>query len=141
MQEKFTQLFKEFFFPESLYLAAAMCLTPAEGGSEQQTCSLCPRTSKYRCPKCEVRSCSLQCVRDHKTATACDGKRDKTKFKPLGNMKDMDVVSDFRLLEDITRGLDKCRRDKIKRSTRQGTEMMRAPRLQKHLQRLQQQCR
>ena len=54
---------------------------------------------------------------------ACDGKRDKVKFKRKGDMDDMDLVSDFRLLEEVGRGLDQCRRDKIKRSTRQGTEV------------------
>ena len=56
-------------------------------------------------------------------------------------MDDMDLVSDFRLLEEVGRGLDQCRRDKIKRSTRQGTEVMRAPRLPRQLMRLQQEAR
>ena len=72
---------------------------------------------------------------------ACDGKRDKVKFKRKGDMDDMDLVSDFRLLEEVGRGLDQCRRDKIKRSTRQGTEVMRAPRLPRQLMRLQQEAR
>ena len=71
----------------------------------------------------------------------CDGKRDKVKFKRRGEMDDMDLVSDFRLLEEVGRGLDQCRRDKIKRSTRQGTEVMRAPRLPRQLMRLQQEAR
>ena len=35
----------------------------------------------------------------------------------------------------------RCKRDKLKRSTRQGTDVMVAPRLHKHLQRLQSQAR
>ena len=35
----------------------------------------------------------------------------------------------------------RCKRDKLKRSTRQGTDVMVAPRLHKHLQRLQTQAR
>ena len=76
--------------------------------------------------RCETRSCSLACVNIHKKAKGCDGKRDKVKFKRKGDMDDLDIVSDFRLLEEVGRGLDQCRRDKIKRSTRQGTEVMRA---------------
>ena len=127
-----------------------MCQTPSVSGNapvppapekQELTCSLCPGTSKYKCPKCGSRSCSLSCVKAHKEETGCDGKRDKTKFLPLTAMKDMDVVSDFRLLEEVTRGLDKCRRDTLKRSTRQGTQVTKAPRLHKHLARLQQQAR
>jgi len=93
------------------------------------------------CPRCEIRSCSLACVQEHKKNMGCDGKRDKVKFKRKGEMDDMDLVSDFRLLEEVGRGLDQCRRDKIKRSTRQGTEVMRAPRLPRQLMRLQQEAR
>ena len=91
--------------------------------------------------RCEIRSCSLACVKEHKKSKGCDGKRDKVKFKRRGEMDDMDLVSDFRLLEEVGRGLDQCRRDKIKRSTRQGTEVMRAPRLPRQLMRLQQEAR
>jgi len=104
-------------------------------------CSLCPNPSKYKCPKCEARTCSLACVTAHKAATACDGRRDRTKFVAMGEMGDMEVVSDYRLLEEVSRGLDSCRRDKIRRSTRQGTETLRAPPLPRQLQRLQHQAR
>ena len=85
----------------------------------EMACSLCPNPSKYKCPKCEARTCSLACVTAHKAATACDGRRDRTKFVAMGEMGDMEVVSDYRLLEEVSRGLDSCRRDKIRRSTRQ----------------------
>jgi len=80
-------------------------------------------------------------VRRHKEEAGCDGLRDKAKFKPLSQFTDMDIVNDYRLMEEVTKQVDKCKRDKIKRSTRQGNEMMVAPRLQKHLQRLQSQAR
>lgn len=118
-----------------------MCQTTAAASPSPTVCSSCHEASKYKCPKCEARSCSLECVKKHKASTGCDGKRDKTKYKSLGAMNDMDVVNDFRLMEEVTKGLDKFKRDKIKRSTRQGTELLRAPRLQKHLQRLQNQAR
>jgi len=81
------------------------------------------------------------CVKRHKTEADCDGLRDKVKFLSMGQFSDMDVVNDFRLLEEVTKQVDKCKRDKLKRSTRQGDEMMIAPRLSKHLQRLQSQAR
>ena len=54
--------------------------------------------------RCETRSCSLACVNIHKKAKGCDGKRDKVKFKRKGDMDDLDIVSDFRLLEEVGRG-------------------------------------
>jgi len=83
----------------------------------------------------------LECVKRHKAETDCDGLRDKVKFLSMGQFSDMDVVNDFRLLEEVTKQVDKCKRDKLKRCTRQGDEMMIAPRLSKHLQRLQSQAR
>jgi len=104
-------------------------------------CSLCSNPSKYKCPRCEARTCSLACVTAHKAATACDGRRDRTKFVAMGKMGDLEVASDYKLLEEVGRGLESCRRDKIKRSTRQGTETQRAPPLPRQLARLQQQAR
>jgi len=104
-------------------------------------CEQCSNPSKYKCPKCEVRSCSLACVQAHKEKVDCDGLRNKTKYKALDNFSDLDMVNDFRLLEEISRTVDGCRRDKLKRSTRQGTEMMRAPKLPRHLANLQNQAK
>jgi len=104
-------------------------------------CWTCSNSSKYKCPKCCTKSCSLKCVNKHKDETGCDGLRDKVKFLSLTKFTDMDIVNDFRLMEEVNKQVDKCKRDKLKRSTRQGDEMMIAPRLQKHLQRLQTQAR
>ena len=70
-------------------------------------CWGCPSTPKYKCPKCSTRSCSLDCVRRHKDEAACDGLRDKVKFMPVGQFKDMDIVNDYRLLEEVTKQVDK----------------------------------
>lgn len=116
-----------------------MCPTPAKGDGLQ--CWNCEEKSKYKCPKCEVRSCSVTCVRKHKLDNDCDGVRDKVKYLSLNRFTDMDVVNDYRLLEEVTTTVDKCKRDKLKRSTRQGTETTVAPRLNKHLHRLQSMAR
>ena len=71
-------------------------------------CWACDNTSKYKCPKCEVRSCSLQCVQRHKLEAECDGIRDKVKYLPINKFTDLDVVSDFRLLEEVSKQVDKC---------------------------------
>ncbi|XP_012543510.1 box C/D snoRNA protein 1 isoform X2 [Monomorium pharaonis] len=71
----------------------------------------------YTCPKCEVRTCSLTCVNIHKKELECDGIRDKTKFVPLTSFTDLDLLSDYRFLEQVGRSIDtKKRRPEIKYS-------------------------
>ena len=54
-----------------------------------------------------MRSCSLVCVQKHKAEADCDGVRERLKYLPLNNFSDMDVVSDFRLLEQVTQQVDR----------------------------------
>ena len=70
-------------------------------------CWGCENPSKYKCPRCAVRSCSLPCVQRHKAEADCDGVRDRVSYLPINNFSDMDVVSDFRLLEEVTQQVDK----------------------------------
>lgn len=49
--------------------------------------------SKYRCPRCEVTSCSLECVQSHKSRTKCSGTRDKTKYIATNKFTDLDLLS------------------------------------------------
>ncbi|XP_076183344.1 box C/D snoRNA protein 1 isoform X2 [Ptiloglossa arizonensis] len=51
----------------------------------------------------------------------CNGIRDKTKFVPLKSFTDLDVLSDYRLLEEVGRSVDQLKRDPLKRCTRQNT--------------------
>ncbi|GMH92289.1 hypothetical protein TrST_g13353 [Triparma strigata] len=44
------------------------------------SCALCYNLSKYTCPRCGVKTCSLPCTLSHKSSTGCSGKRDRTKF-------------------------------------------------------------
>jgi len=81
------------------------------------------------------------CVSKHKQENDCDGVRSKTKYKAIDKFTELDLVNDFRLLEEATRQVESCRRDKLKRNTRQGTEVMRAPRLPRQLANLQNQAR
>ncbi|XP_043254229.1 box C/D snoRNA protein 1 [Colletes gigas] len=85
-----------------------------------ENCEVCGAgKAKYTCPKCEVRTCCLQCVNIHKKELTCDGIRDKTKFVPLKSFTDLDVLSDYRLLEEVGRSVDQLKRDPLKRCTRQ----------------------
>lgn len=49
--------------------------------------------AKFTCPKCEVRTCSLKCVKVHKIELKCDGVRDKTKYIPVQCFTDLDFLS------------------------------------------------
>jgi hypothetical protein len=49
--------------------------------------------SKYTCPGCQHRTCSLACVKQHKAASACSGKRDRLAFVPLKDFDDRNLLS------------------------------------------------
>ncbi|KAH0564580.1 box C/D snoRNA protein 1 [Cotesia glomerata] len=77
-----------------------------------EKCEVCDKTqAKYSCPKCEVRTCSLACCRIHKRDLDCNGIRDKTKFIPLNKFTDLDLISDYRVLEELGRTVDQLQRD------------------------------
>nr|CAH7762000.1 unnamed protein product [Callosobruchus chinensis] len=70
-------------------------------------CEVCDyHEAKYTCPRCEVKTCSLKCNKIHKLEVECSGDRDRTKYVPMQKFTSLDLSSDYRLLEEITRGLD-----------------------------------
>ncbi|XP_059483205.1 box C/D snoRNA protein 1 [Neocloeon triangulifer] len=79
-------------------------------------CEICNSLpAKYTCPGCEINSCSVACVKEHKNSYGCDGLRSKTAYKPLSKMNDMDLKSDYGLLEEIASSADAYSRDPAKR--------------------------
>ncbi|KAG7208274.1 hypothetical protein KM043_014517 [Ampulex compressa] len=97
-----------------------MEIVMAAASNKLEDCEVCGgEKAKYTCPKCEVRTCCLTCVNIHKKELECDGIRDKTKFIPLKSFSDLDVLNDYRLLEDIGRSVDQLKKDPLKRCTRQ----------------------
>ncbi|XP_075990275.1 box C/D snoRNA protein 1 [Anticarsia gemmatalis] len=82
-------------------------------------CEVCgANKAKYTCPKCEVKTCSLDCVRIHKKELECDGIRDRTKFIRIKDFTDTDLLSDYRLLEECARFVYGVKRDEKKKYTR-----------------------
>ncbi|CAD5123048.1 DgyrCDS11429 [Dimorphilus gyrociliatus] len=74
-------------------------------------CEVCnEKQSKYTCPKCSVRTCSLECVKQHKKAVDCDGKRDKTAYLSLDKFNDNVLYSDYYFLEDVNRAVENSER-------------------------------
>ncbi|GMH37249.1 hypothetical protein BSKO_05122 [Bryopsis sp. KO-2023] len=75
------------------------------------TCAVCDEIpSKYRCPACEIRTCSLGCSRKHKDSTGCTGKRSRTEFKSIKEFDDRQLMSDYGFLEELVRFKDANKR-------------------------------
>jgi len=67
-------------------------------------CEVCQEAfGKYRCPRCKLVSCSLSCVKQHKEEKNCNGVRDRAAFVPIKDFDDLQLLSDYRLLEDLRR--------------------------------------
>ncbi|XP_039765668.1 box C/D snoRNA protein 1 [Pararge aegeria] len=82
-------------------------------------CEVCGSNEAiYTCPKCEVKTCCLECVRIHKKELECDGTRDRTKFIYMKDFTDTDLLSDYRLLEECARFVYAVKKDEKKRFTR-----------------------
>ncbi|KAM9239289.1 box C/D snoRNA protein 1 [Leptosomus discolor] len=76
-----------------------------------QRCETCSKEeAKYRCPRCMKYSCSLLCVKKHKLALSCNGVRDKTAFVAVNEFTDLNLLSDYRFLEDVGRTADAAAR-------------------------------
>ncbi|KAG1682628.1 Box C/D snoRNA protein 1 [Nymphon striatum] len=55
----------------------------------------------------------LPCINYHKAKTSCNGIRDKTAYVPLNKFTDLQLLSDYRTLEEIDRSVDNARRRKL----------------------------
>jgi len=87
-------------------------------------CEQCDKgEAKYTCPQCEMKTCCLNCVNQHKKERSCFGVRVKTAYIPKTEFTDLDLLSDYRLLEEASCSIDKCRRDDTKRHTRMNTKL------------------
>lgn len=81
---------------------------------ESKKCFVCQQNPvKYTCPRCSRRTCSLACCLTHKKTLHCNGQREKTAFKSLETMTDLDLLSDYRFLEEVHRHADSSERDHL----------------------------
>lgn len=77
----------------------------------EEKCMICKENLfKYRCPRCEVLTCSLSCVNKHKKESKCSGKRDKTQYIPLSQFTEGDLISDLQFLRDAKQATDRFRK-------------------------------
>ena len=65
----------------------AIAVTTGRRMGKCQTCD--NEVGKYRCPACNFISCSLECVKKHKSTQNCDGKRKRFAFVNIREMNDM----------------------------------------------------
>ena len=71
-------------------------------------CQLLPR--QYKCPRCDVGTCSLTCCKRHKELTQCTGRRDRTAFVGLTTFTEKHLRSDYHFLEDVLQTKDSATR-------------------------------
>ncbi|EOX96760.1 HIT-type Zinc finger family protein, putative isoform 3, partial [Theobroma cacao] len=83
--------------------------------STKGVCEECKnKASKYKCPGCYLRTCSLPCINAHKHRTGCNGRRNNTRFVPLSQFDDNLLLSDYNLLEETKRVAESARRTRSK---------------------------
>ncbi|KAH6615287.1 HIT finger domain-containing protein [Boeremia exigua] len=72
-------------------------------------CSVCNvNESKYKCPGCSARTCSLPCVKRHKQWAQCSGKRDPTKYVKKSELATpAGIDHDYNFLSGIERDLER----------------------------------
>ncbi|XP_063242907.1 box C/D snoRNA protein 1 [Bacillus rossius redtenbacheri] len=95
-------------------------------------CEVCDdNDAKYACPRCEVKTCCLSCIKIHKKELSCSGQRDRVAYKPLNRFTNMDLQSDYTLLEETSRRIEIAARDPCKYYTRLGDLPVHLHRLKK----------
>ncbi|KAM0322970.1 hypothetical protein ACHAQA_009069 [Verticillium albo-atrum] len=76
-------------------------------------CAICHiQTPKYKCPACDIRTCSLPCTRRHKAWSSCSGIRDATAYVPRAKLKTpAGVDHDYNFLHGIERAVQRSERE------------------------------
>jgi len=62
-------------------------------------CKICKqKASIYKCPRCQIKTCCLACVKEHKQIYKCNGIRDKFSKKFLKDFTENDYIRDMNFL-------------------------------------------
>lgn len=65
-----------------------------------EPCSACQQPARYRCPSCQLTTCSLACFKTHKDVTGCSGKADPpTSYIPLAEYDENAFYQDIAFLQ------------------------------------------
>jgi hypothetical protein len=71
-------------------------------GEEHTVCEVCKEKEKrYKCPRCSLFTCSLDCCVKHKAQSGCNGKRDRASFVSMSGFQEKHIRNDFHFLEDV----------------------------------------
>jgi len=66
---------------------------------QNSICQICKvKDSIYKCPRCQIKSCSLGCVKEHKRIYKCSGIRDKFSKKSIKDFTENDYVRDMNFI-------------------------------------------
>lgn len=68
----------------------------------EKLCEICQvHIRLYKCPRCYLFTCSLECCKQHKVEKQCSGRRDRVEYIPVSNFDDNHLRNDYHFLEDI----------------------------------------
>ncbi|KAI8985453.1 hypothetical protein BDB01DRAFT_88013 [Pilobolus umbonatus] len=95
-----------------------------------QTCQV--NNWKYKCPRCHITSCSVECVKKHKIERECSGERDRVVYVPMSKYNESTMMNDYTYLEEVARQSDSLSRSRREMAmTKQGKSIPRLKFLQK----------
>ncbi|GMT10875.1 hypothetical protein PFISCL1PPCAC_2172, partial [Pristionchus fissidentatus] len=98
---------KEFDDDEDSVRMAKMKAEEAARRAASNKCDVCGENEKkYRCPKCDSRSCSLACSKKHKEDDNCDGVRGPWQpVAKISRLNEQRVNEDARFLNQVVTGV------------------------------------
>lgn len=94
------------------YTMADISLTPTTASSSRNPpCAVCAvNPSKYTCPRCSLRTCSLACSNAHKFPSeggaGCSGERNKVAYVPPNKYGYGQLMDDYSFLEETRRKVE-----------------------------------
>ncbi|KAH6915437.1 hypothetical protein BKA70DRAFT_1420370 [Coprinopsis sp. MPI-PUGE-AT-0042] len=81
-------------------------------------CSSCApnarQETKYTCPRCGTKTCSVGCSRTHKEVSGCSGERNKAAYVPMKEYGWGSMMNDYTFLEDIGRKVGEVGREIVR---------------------------
>lgn len=71
-------------------------------------CKICySEKPKYRCPRCQVQTCSLPCYKKHQQRASCNGKRDVAAYKKRSQLATpAGLDQDYNYLQQVERSME-----------------------------------
>ena len=74
-------------------------------------CGICEKNKfNYKCPRCYMLTCSLDCCKQHKVQYSCNGQRDRTSYLSIQQFTESQIQSDFHFLEDVLQSKNRALR-------------------------------